>query len=188
MKQIKNKREFYKLWENLQLGNKPRTWNKGWDIETVSILSSINPNSKYSIRHLKNGSNLAVLGIDYDICIDYLRSYYNKGVTPEELRINECPDDTRLVLQGEIYRNEQGLILTYSTTPCMAMREAMRQPLVAANLKAKAILEKWLNWRSLTMIEDIMEEYDGVIEFSTYSYNLGIMDKHNTLIWEVRNY
>lgn len=188
MKQIRNKKEFYEKWENLELGNKITTWKKGWDLLSVKYSSSINPNCTFSIRHMKNASGLAALGLSYDACLETLEKYYKMGIKPEELKINYCPDDTKLVLQGEIYRNEQGLILTYSTTPCLAMREAMRHPLVATNLKAKAILEKWLNPKSLTMIEDIMGEYDGVIEFGTYSYNLGIFKGHNTLIWEVRNY
>lgn len=187
MKKIHTKKQFYQLWQEGKLGNKPKTWN-ALDY-MFSSGERLLHNKKYSIRTNLPGSKLTYLHKSPEEVENKLLEYcQNQNIVLNEFYINECPEDAKLLIQGEVFRHWEGLTVTYSCTPNLNMRQAMEKPSVAQGLKAKYTLEKYLNQRALDMMYNLLDEYDSIIEFSSYSYNLGFMPVNNTLIWEVRNY
>lgn len=187
MKKIHDKKQFYKLWQENKLGNKPKTWNASYYM--ISSSGRLLNDKKYSIRANLAGSKITYLHKSGEEVSERLQQYSSDpNIDLKEFYINECPEDDKLLIQGEVFRHWEGLTLTYNCTPNLNMRQAMENCNVAQGLKAKYTLEKYLNQRALDMMYDLLDEYDSVIEFSSYSYSLGFMPVNNTLIWEVRNY
>ncbi len=95
----------------------------------------------------------------------------------------------KTIIQGEVYRNELGLYLKYSTLP-LTMRDALKaEEKTALNLTAKILLQKHLCSNSYEWLNYLLDTYDNhVIEFSTYACNWGTVPRFNTVFWEVRLY
>lgn len=94
----------------------------------------------------------------------------------------------RIVLQGEIQRDENYYTLLYSTQDTY-MRDALAEsPQHATGLHALLLLQRHMDAASLDTINDLFDRYpSAVIEFTTYDRSAGILG-HNTVIWEVRHY
>lgn len=118
-----------------------------------------------------------------------MRDWTQAGANPDLVRFNESAPDQFLLLQGEVTRLPCGLTLFGSTQPGK-MREALRKMgRHLYGLQAKLILEYHLDAASYTDMMDLLDSFpDHVIEFSTYSVDLGQAPHRNTVIWEVRAY
>ncbi len=69
------------------------------------------------------------------------------------------------------------------------MRPAMKNPDIATGLKAKIVLEQYLNPSDYDCIMELLDIYqDHIIEFSIFEKFVGNISHRNTIIWEVRNY
>jgi len=123
----------------------------------------------------------------------------NPGITKKEIiknKINfnditvcEQPElKGKCVLNAELMINHKGLNLRYKVGN-MWMRPAMKNPDRAIGLKAKFILEKYLNSSDYDTIMDLLNIYpDHIIEFTVFDHYVGTIPNRNTIIWEVRRY
>lgn len=103
--------------------------------------------------------------------------------------INESPDDDRLIGQGEVMRREGGLYLFYSREQAPMRLALQKSGKVYTGMEAHMLLKSTLDANSWNDLQDLFEFYpSSVIEFSTYSYCLGVYPNRNTIIWEVRDY
>jgi len=93
------------------------------------------------------------------------------------------------LLNGELVRNELGLYLYYSTYPDIMRISLEKGGVEVTGLRAKYVLEKYIDDSSLDCLYDLLDEYtDAVIEFTVYSEDVGVIPRRSTIIWEVRNY
>ncbi|HEY3780911.1 MAG TPA: hypothetical protein VGL56_07505 [Fimbriimonadaceae bacterium] len=120
---------------------------------------------------------------------DMAKKWVNEGADPCLITLNESAPDDKLMVQGEVMRSTNYLSLRYSF-----FRGPMRVALAksqehAEGLKALAILEHYVDPSSLDDLWDLLDVFDGaVVEFSTWSIDVGVVPHRNTVIWEVRHY
>jgi hypothetical protein len=177
---VRNKKNFFDRWINLEFGNRQRAWN------TLSDLLDSDYTGCVSIRFAVS-------------CVFNVQHYVPKnevvarikdiGWEHTSCRFNESPDDTRLIFQGEVMDDEQGLYVLYSTEQ-LPMRKALESCAYSVTgLAARMLLKHWMCPSSYADLCSLLELYPGhVIEFSTFTYNLGELAHRNTIIWEVRKY
>lgn len=160
------------------LGNRPRTW------VGREALAASGYGGPVSIRTAQgSGGGKAMYRVP---AAEALALTAGWGQAPT---FNESAPDDRLVLQGEAARMVGGLCLTYSTTPGLAMREALKNARTASGVAAHAILAAYLSPSSRDDLDALWDLYpDAVIEFSAYECCVGDQRGRNALIWEVRNY
>lgn len=105
-----------------------------------------------------------------------------------EAKIFVCPENVGgNVLNAELMRSHEGLNLRYKVGN-MIMRQAMNAPDRAIGLRAKMILQCYLDATSYDTLMDLLDLYpDHVIEFSVFDKAMGIFERR-TIIWEVRKY
>jgi hypothetical protein len=174
MSTIRTKAEFYRLWRQGLLGNRPRAW------ADAAALRASGYSGLVTMRSTGAGGGKT----RYRVPVAEALASAWSGCTFNEA----CPDE-ELTLQGEAARMVGGLCLTYSTTPNLAMREAMKTARTASGAAALAILDAYLAPPSRDDLSAIWDLYpDAVIEFSAYGRKVGDQPHRNTLIWEVRNY
>jgi hypothetical protein len=126
------------------------------------------------------------------LCID---EFSRQGASPSLFTFNESAPDDDLLIQGEVFRQnildiaEHPPYLTYSSAK-LPMRKALQQDSHHAyGIKALTILKHYLDPNSYADLEELWERFpSSVVEFSTYSRQLGIYPHRNTIIWEVRDY
>ena len=92
------------------------------------------------------------------------------------------------IFQGEIAKGLWFYDLTYSLVNA-TMREALaRQTLYAQGLKAKLLMEHYLDPGDWDWIQELLENYDShIVEFSVYAMPCGTLNRR-CIIWETRLY
>lgn len=185
MATITTKEQFYKLWKSLALGNRIEVF------ENIDEFLQSGFAGPISIRYREAGSPYKAFYIPAHKVLDKVTEFCKRGADRSKFTFNESTPDDCLILQGEvayIYETGNGLTLTFNRKQC-SMKEAMLHPEQATGLRAKMIMEYYMNPKSMDMIRDLFEIYpDDVIEFGIYNKNLGVLPGHNVVIWEVRNY
>ena len=175
-----SKHEFYRRYlqgDYSEFGNRLRTWFNGDEMwksgyRGLCTVRGIQTNSGKSIKRY--------------------------GVPAKEARfskdpVNESPDDSRLVIQGEVSLSEYGqpgLYLAYSTVKNIPNQKAMRATNLDRifGLRAVMVLRSHMDTTSYEHVMSLLQQMpEAQIEFGTYSYRLGV-EGNFTVIWEVRNY
>ena len=120
---------------------------------------------------------------------DLVEVWKQKGANPSLITLNESAPDVELILQGEVMRSTDYLTLRYSR-----MKTAMRIALAlsshhAVGINAVNIIKSAMDPASWDDLQEIFDQYeDAVVEFSTWSRDVGNCAFRNTVLWEVRNY
>jgi len=181
---IKTKKEFYKLYKNELLGNKLRSF------DNINELFNSDYAGNVSIRYKdKNREDFKKYHIPvYDalqFCIS--KSLYS-NTDINKFYFNESPPDHKLLIQGEVFRFDDGLNLLYSFEK-IPLSTAMNYANQALRSQALYILKYYMDPNSYNDLEILLDTYDNaVIEFGVYSCDVGIIKNRNTIFWEVRNY
>jgi hypothetical protein len=179
---IKNKKECYTLYESDFFGNKIKSWN------SYEKLLESNHQGTVSIRS-KRVSWKTRFNLPISRLPEILKELKKQKIEPNELRFSETPPDSQLIFQGEIMRNHEGIYLLYSDLKypmSIALRKKQKS---IRGLKALNFLKSNLDSSSFDNILDLLDLFPkNVIEFSTFSCNLGKIRGRNTIIWEVRGY
>jgi hypothetical protein len=179
---INNKREAYEAYDKLLFGNRLKTWNSieemvdsGWD-------------KLVAVRYMVPGSRYANYGLSVAEAIAHVRICMEDGANENLFRFNEAAPDDKIKFQGEIQRNHEGLILSWSPRFTMH-RYAMRDPYLVKGLRALSGLKSECSPASYDDLMELLYLYeDAVIEFSVYTKDIGWARGRNTVIWEVRDY
>lgn len=178
----RNKADFYARWQNLEFGNRLRSWPDLHSLlkddygAPVSIRSRIPDDKK----------------CQYLVPQDQIESKLLEMKLPPELAaFNESAPDDDIVGQGELLhahlpRQSYYLFWSYDKLP---MRKALLNGKEYNGLTALGMLKAYCNPNGYEMLMELLDLYpDGVIEFGVYRRHLGVMGGNNTLIWEVRAY
>lgn len=166
----KSKAEFRGRYLRGEFGNKPSTWKDAGDLDRSGFTGTVTARS-------------AAPGGPCHYRVPVVTATTMSGYV-----YNESMPDEKLLVQGEVFRDNGGLRLTYNTTPGLTMRDAMRSPKNATGLVASMILRKYLWPSSYDDVMTLLDDYDGVVEFGAYAGAVGDCPHRNTVIWEVRNY
>jgi hypothetical protein len=178
MMQVTSKKEMYRLYQAGKFGNKLRTWDTWQDMyddpyQGDIVVRSVIPGYKTKYKLPKN-----------QVLQDF--APYKSKYPSSQFRFNEAAPDQHLLIQGEVYRSPEYLSLFYSTAKLPmkpALAESGRQVYGAT---ANAIMRYALNDNSWDDMQTLLDIYDGIIEFSAYEVELGVIPGRNTIIWEIR--
>lgn len=100
--------------------------------------------------------------------------------------VSEAPDDSRLLIQGELSMIENRFYFFHSFMKT-SLRLALRKGIELKGLPVFWMLKGYLNSASFDDIRELMELYPNhVIELSIYDYCLGTRKGRNYVVWEVR--
>ncbi|MFA6064595.1 MAG: hypothetical protein WCW44_01175 [archaeon] len=181
---INSKREFYILYNNNLLGNKPLCW------DTHKDLLASNWRNPVCIRSTKGTARSNTrFNVPFNELEKELEDLKQTGVKDSEMSFNQSMPDEHLLIQGEVKRTEQGVYLLYSTIKKpmnLAFKEEVKH---AFGLKATMIMQTFLFPQSYDDVMDFLSSFpESIIEFGAYAVSVGNLKGRNTIIWEVRNY
>lgn len=176
MNAIRNKKQFYRLWRQGLLGNRPRTWKDAAELERSGYQGKVTVRSS----KLTDWKTLYRVSVSEALIL---------GRAELHLTFNESMPDEVLTLQGEVMRSHRELELTYSTQPGLAMKEAMKESTKVSGVVALGILHHFLRPASQEELWELLDRYpDHVVEFSAYDRAVGELPHRNAVVWEVRSY
>jgi hypothetical protein len=181
---IRDKSECYALYEAGLFGNKARTWDSYTEIIESCWTGRVCMRSKKGIDRTKVVYNLTLEEAKRE-----LRRWNVLGINEDQISFNQNMPDKHLLLQGEVKRTEYGLWLRYTTIKKPMNQALKEEDKNCTGLSAKTRLEQALDPSSYSDLEALLEMFpDSVVEFSTYSVDVGNISRRNTVFWEVRNF
>jgi hypothetical protein len=177
--EILNKKQFYDLYLSDQLGNHLRNW------PTYEEFASSGYKNRISIRSFNDQNKFCFYYIKKK---DIIKTIKENKLKMEECVFNESAPDEKLILQGELTRDINGLFFAYSEEK-KPMREVIPIFKIIRGLSCKLLLESILLPNSYSDLMLILDKYpDHVIELGVYDVCLGIFKNQNIIFWEVRKY
>lgn len=180
---ILSKREMYALYQRGAFGNKLRTWSLE-DYLASDFAGTV------VLRYAGTGGGAkTVYHIPRDHVEAHVVDFEKEGLSRDRIQVNESAPDELLTIQGEVMRSTDHLTLRFSRAP-QPMRVALKlQPEHAEGLRAQLLLQTYLSPASYDDLMELLDTYDGaVVEFSTFSVDVGYARGRNTVVWEVRHY
>lgn len=178
------KADNYKAYNLGLYGNKLKTWDNLDKLKASGIREGI------CVRYKVPGNNWTWFNIDYAEVLANIHYAIEEEFADATLfTFNEVGPDEQIVLQGEVMRSIRGLDLTYSQESSIMHRFAMKTAKHADGLQAVGLLQKHLSPSSYDDLMELLSLYqDSIIEFTTYTIDVGNCRGRNTIMWEVRNY
>jgi hypothetical protein len=185
MKTIKNKREYYEMYDLGLFGNRARVW------ESYEEILKSDWRGDVCIRGKGNG--IPRQFAKYDVPFEKVREeidFLDKIGYPEKvLTFNQSMPNSFLSIQGEVIDYVGGLELTYTLVQKPMNLGLKERTQHARGLKANLILRSRMDPSSFADLQTLLEIYpESAIEFSTYEVSVGDISGRNTVFWEVRNY
>jgi hypothetical protein len=179
-KPVLNKTDFYERFYKGEFGNYGLMWS------TLHEWWHSYYEYPIAIRTLKPGGRC-----DYNIprneVFDRVSQFHSEGW--KELNFSAMAPTERTLLQGEALLTVGGLHLFVSQLK-LPMRDALKQGGFHANgIIAYRLLRETCDPDSYDWLQYLLENYeDHVVEFSTFECAWGMIERKNTVIWEVRKY
>jgi len=180
-----------------EFGNCLRTWLNPWQVDS-SYLGLVGIRAKRLGGHGPFCTDMTL-----GEAIKTWQAWVSTGVRESDLYISEAPPHHLLTIAGEVSEEAGAWTLCYSHRP-LPMRQAFREEeaeaissgvLIADHhfkeglLLPRLYLQKFLDPPSFRWLDELLWRYPGhVVEFSTFSCDIGVVPRRNTIIWEVRKY
>lgn len=187
MNPVLSKADFVRRYALGEFGNASPTW------QTVDDLLSLArkypwPTEVPGLYHLRNrvAGGATYYNLGWSACVTKWMDQPDRAAW----YVSAMAPTDRTTLQGEVYRAETGLALTYSTV-ARPMREALAaESIQVSGIMASFLLRRHLCPNSYDWLNELLERYDGhVVEFSAYSVPWGTLyPLFNTCFWECRLY
>ncbi|MEA3329553.1 MAG: hypothetical protein U9Q06_02305 [Nanoarchaeota archaeon] len=185
-KRINTKERFYTLQEHGVFWNRAKVWN------SYQELTESNWSGRVCMRSIRGSRNKPAYNILVENIPKKVREWKKRfGITEEEIRFNESMPDDKLILQGELCENPANgrFWLRYSTVKKPMLTALMKNSKNLEGLAVSETLRKHMWSSDFEEIKMLAEMFPhNVIEFSSYSCEVGQIPGRNTVIWEVRNY
>lgn len=184
-KPVLTKTDFVRRYKEGEFGNAAPTWNDFSDLAQWLLHRGLDHTYRFHLRNRKAGGDTF-----YNLTYPQLGRHWNGLADRSQWYISMmCPHEHNLI-QGEVMQTPNGLYLYYSTLAGKPMRDALlASGREAKGLKAKCMLEYYMNGNSYEWLQALLERYpDHVVEFTTLSKNWGTVPGFNTLYWETRKY
>jgi len=180
---IISKKQFFDMWRAGVLGNRTRLWNdpvKCFEESTDLNIKTI------GFREVGKTGGGAWEKVPLEKMLITARKWKDAGRT--FILDDGCPDEKRTI-QGEICRTELGLYGYLDTKSILPMRPAIAAGHMRSCSYATciALLDRYMDASSRDDLEMLLELYpDHVIEFTSFSVDVGVFPNRNTLFWETR--
>ncbi len=181
---LATKDEMYNRYQRGAFGNKPRIWHDYGQLEQDP------PTRPVTMRYKgKGGGGFCNYNVQLSEVPAIMQEWAEKGADTALITFNEGLPDDRLEIQGEVMQSAEHLSLRYSTEK-LPMRLALKKSQShVSGVIASLTLKHFLDPTSLDELYELLDIYPGaVIEFGTYSVDVGTVPRRNTIFWEVRHY
>ncbi|VVB82020.1 Uncharacterised protein [uncultured archaeon] len=187
---VNSKQEYYFLYENGLLGNRPLTWNSIEEIAKSKWKGKICLRGKTGIPRSKSRFNMTL-----EETVKYVKELEQEGISSEKLTFNQSMPDEHLTIQGEVTREGKlmggktdFIFLTYSTIKEPMNRALEKETLHEQGINALVRIKENLDASSYENLLELFNMFpDAMVEFSSYEIGVGNLNR-NTIFWEVRNY
>lgn len=184
---IRNKVEFFALWEAGCLGNRTRLWRNP---QEAFEWARANNHQGIGFREIRTGGAGAGKWEKVPWCkvLETARRWQAEG--RNFIMDDGAPDEYR-TLQGEICRTTRGMEGFLEIGGKLPMRPAMAAGLMKhyTYLQTVLLLNKYMDPSSRDDVDAIFDLYpDAAIEFTCFSVDAGIIPGRNTIFWETRDY
>lgn len=189
-RRVRDKEDYYFLYNNGFIGNRPLTWNSIDEIARSGWKGKICLRGKNGIPRSKSRFNLT-----FQETVNYMNKLSEEGIYPKDLTFNQSMPDEYLTIQGEVTREGRlvggtpdWIYLTYSTIQEPMNIALEEETLHMQGIKALTFIKEYMDGPSYENLTDLFDTFpESNVEFSCY--NIGVGDlKRNTIFWEVRNY
>ncbi len=184
---VRDKAEFYSLYNRKLLGNMLRNW-------THAEWSALHKRGTYPVDVIAaRCTSRASAPMRYDLKpADALQWVHDtakaQGIDPTAYQLSELAPDHTNTLQAELMRDEKYMYLRYTLFSHKRMRDCINDSHHVSGLKALGLLKAYMDAPSYDYTMDLLDRYpDSVIEFCCYERAVGLFG-WNTLFWEVRDY
>lgn len=192
--EIKNKREFFAMWEAGVLGNRTRLWrhpDDAWQWVKTQPHSANTTTPEIGFRELRKPGTVGAGKWEKVPWFKMWSTADRWRAEGREFVMDDGVPNEKQTLMGEIVRTARGMegFLTLATP--LPMRPAMAAGLLKPRgyLETRLLLEKYMDPSSRDDLDMILELFpDHAVEFSCFSVNVGIFPRRNTMFWETRLY
>ena len=191
---VGDKQTFRRLWLSGALGNRPRVWT------SVKQVQESNYNGTLSLRvHIPN-SPLTMYNVPVSDLCKVMWDLYNRGIDTDQIWFNESAPDDRIILQGEYFHGvgRHGSFLNryfnYSffkgkMKPAMLQSREDGGLLDSSGVSTDILLQTLMTPNSWDEFQELRDQFpDHTIELGIYEDYVGVNERCNHLIWEVRQY
>jgi hypothetical protein len=187
VREIRSKKENYRLWQSGQFGNKLRAW------PTIQDWKRSGFSDRVVLRTmLPAGGGPCKYDLQPNMVDAVVRDWESQGVPVDRIMVNEAAPDESAVLQGEYYNDVLGGYWSYLYYSHAAkhMREALEEgPQDRSGLLSRLLLKELMSPGSMEDWLRLEEQWPGhVFEISIYDRFVGDVPRRNVLVWEVRRY
>ena len=182
---IRNKREFFELWEKGLLGNRTRLWRDPGKAFKDAVELGI---PRVGFRQIGKAGGGAWEAVPTSQVLECAQRWQDAGRS--FILDDGAPDEYR-TLQGEVCRTYRGLEGYLEIGGKLPMRQAMAAGLLKSYspVQVRVLLEQYMDPSSRDDLDAIFELYpDATVEFTCFSRDAGVFPNRNTLFWEVRDY
>ncbi|MFH1451755.1 MAG: hypothetical protein ABIF88_01120 [archaeon] len=194
-RQIRTKRQNYALFNNLNYGNRPLTWETKEEIYKSGWYGGVCIRDLRGTNRGDKNAPLPKYDLPRDSLDDYIFYLIKQGIPESRMTFNQSLPNDHLAIQGEISIIDGIYHLSYTNIKkpmLLAFKDELK---TARGLRARKIIENFLDPRSLSDLEYCLTNFSTssssnspAVEFSTYDVLVGDAPARNTIIWEVRNY
>ena len=181
MEPVKTKQQFVALYERGIFGNHTETWS------TAEEALASNAPGPFHIRNRVAGGITYYNIKRWDMFSTWKDALIRQ---PARLWYVSCMAPDYTIFQGEVMRGVGGLNLTFSLINAPMRTALAQQTLYAHGLRAKLLLEYYLDPGDLDWLMELLDEYDNpshVIEFSHFAIPCGTLNRR-MIVWENRCY
>jgi hypothetical protein len=172
----------YALYEGGAFGNKLRTWASVDDYFKSAFTGLV------VMRYSGLGNSFVQFNLARQSVPSTVAVWLDKGAKLELIKVSEAAPDHRLTIQGELMQHEAGYSLFYSTEKTNMRLAMANRPTQLIGPSVMWHLKALMTPGSYADTQELLDIYPGaVIEFSTFSVNVGHCSARNTIVWEVRS-
>jgi len=184
---ITSKSEFFEKSRRGQLGNHLRMWS----FDEYTHLHHDEQPSLVSVRNCLRGGDARVQRYRMTPseamhhCLYLIKT---RVVDRSQLLLDESAPDDRVILQAEVMLSPRHYEMRYALYSRVGMRQAYEKMSQVSGMRAKSILEAYLEPTDYDALQEIFGQHPtSIVEFSTYEIPVGVWGS-TTLFWECRDY
>ena len=194
--EVRNKAQFYEMWEAGLLGNRTQIWRDPeaaywWGYEKASHSPDPTRLPEIGFREIRRQGTPGAGAWEKVPWHHVLETADQWMLNGRNFIMDDGAPDEYRTMQGEVVRTERGLEGFLDLEGKLAMRPAMAAGHMKhyGYLQTRLLLERFMDANSRDDLDMILDLFpDHAVEFSTFTVNVGVFPRRNTLFWEVRLY
>ena len=182
VRRIRNKAEFYRLWEAGVLGNRTNIWHDPARAHREC------KNLEIGFRQIGKAGGGKWEKVPRDEVFNCAARWSAEG---RKFIMDDGAPDWCRTLQGEVCRTYRGLEGYLDTVGKLPMRPAMAagHMRMCSGATIRALLDRFMDPSSQEDLAALLDLFpDATVEFSCFGIDVGVFLGRNTIFWETRDY